>query len=430
MLKKTLIAVTVLLAALIVAVVLWLNQERFFGRMVMPEDTLAFAEQIKQVRATQKWSDASDYEPQLRRNTLLKSQRLGCGFLYNNQKPEGNFNYEYDYVKRTQSEGDNQVRQAGALWGVALCHSFDPTSESRKALEKGLDFFFRYTRDGPDDSLCVYYPGQKTMATGTMALVSLAIIEYLRFEQELPDARRAELLEKLDGYLKFIKAMQFTAGDFSYGMTRPLKVKVGRSSPYFDGESQLALAKAIKVLGKTEYLPTLKKAVAKTAKKYTVDAWREDRQDSDLTKSFHQWGSMAFWEYQDAGWEHSDAYADTVVALGWWMIYTHHTLRRTRNTAYAYEGLVHSYRLAKSQGDTVAAADLARVIDKGLSKLTSWQVEGPLRRENSFLRKHRTDDPLAIGGIMNHRREPGLRIDVTQHQMHAVILALQHVYAE
>jgi len=29
---------------------------------------------------------------------------------------------------------------------------------------------------------------------------------------------------------------------------------------------------------------------------------------------------------------------------------------------------------------------------------------------------------------MNHKEEPPLRIDVTQHQMHAVILARRYVY--
>jgi hypothetical protein len=56
-------------------------------------------------------------------------------------------------------------------------------------------------------------------------------------------------------------------------------------------------------------------------------------------------------------------------------------------------------------------------------------VGGPLAAENPYLAAHPTDDPLAVGGVMNAASEPPLRIDVAQHQMHAVILALQHVYA-
>ena len=69
-----------------------------------------------------------------------------------------------------------------------------------------------------------------------------------------------------------------------------------------------------------------------------------------------------------------------------------------------------------------------RAIDTGLYKLTSWQVGGPLQHRNKYLLAHRTRDPLAVGGIMNHCRQAPLRIDVTQHQMHAVILALKYVY--
>jgi hypothetical protein len=45
---------------------------------------------------------------------------------------------------------------------------------------------------------------------------------------------------------------------------------------------------------------------------------------------------------------------------------------------------------------------------------------------NQFIRATPTHDVRAVGGIQNHPRESTLRIDVTQHQMHAVILALEY----
>jgi hypothetical protein len=74
-----------------------------------------------------------------------------------------------------------------------------------------------------------------------------------------------------------------------------------------------------------------------------------------------------------------------------------------------------------------ALNDLAYTIDTGLYKLTGWQVGGPLQHRNRYLSQHPTRDPLAVGGIMNHHQQSLLRIDLTQHQMHAVILALRHV---
>ncbi len=119
---------------------------------------------------------------------------------------------------------------------------------------------------------------------------------------------------------------------------------------------------------------------------------------------------------------------DLTLTLGWWMIHVHRTLERRRNTAYAYEGLIQAYRVAAERDDRAAIDELGDVIDAGLTKLTSWQVGGPLAYRNEFLAAHATDDPLAVGGVMNHRREAPLRIDVTQHQMHAVILALENAY--
>ena len=137
---------------------------------------------------------------------------------------------------------------------------------------------------------------------------------------------------------------------------------------------------------------------------------------------------MAFWEYQDGGWEDYDYYGDYVITMSWWMIYTHNTLLRTRNTAYAYEGIIPAYQIALGRNYKDGQEDLAYTIDAALTKLTSWQVGGPLQSLNRFLSNQKDINPIAIGGVMNHKREPLLRVDVVQHQMHAVILALRYVY--
>ena len=165
------------------------------------------------------------------------------------------------------------------------------------------------------------------------------------------------------------------------------------------------------------------------AKYYTADQWPDDP-DSKKTKGFFQWSCMAFWEYQDAGWKDAEIFGDYVISLAWWMIHTHRTLKRTRNTGYAYEGIIQAYRLAKARNNRAALNDLAFTIDRGLYKLTTWQVGGPLQARNRFLRANSTTDPLAVGGVMNHRKEAPLRIDVAQHQMHAVTLALEYVYVK
>jgi hypothetical protein len=59
----------------------------------------------------------------------------------------------------------------------------------------------------------------------------------------------------------------------------------------------------------------------------------------------------------------------------------------------------------------------------------SWQVGGPLAHTNKYLVKHPTDEKIAIGGIMNAKNLAPLRIDTTQHQMHAVMMALETLFS-
>ena len=77
---------------------------------------------------------------------------LGTKFILANQKPEGNFNYEYNWRTKTFTQGDNQVRQAGAMWGLGLIYLDTKSPEVQKGLEKALDFFYMYTAELPDGS--------------------------------------------------------------------------------------------------------------------------------------------------------------------------------------------------------------------------------------------------------------------------------------
>ncbi len=373
-------------------------------------------------------------EKRLTRNILQQSLALGGQFLISNQRPAGNFNYEYDLVTRRLSRGDSQVRQAGALWGIALLFQHQQDAATRAALEHGLKFFFDRTVPGRGKgALMIAYPDQVECQTGTVALVALSIIEYLRTEKAehvvLSTADRGKLQSYLDGYLAHLQDMQLEDKHFAETCILRNRERATRSSPYFDGEAMLCLIKAAKYLDRRDLVPLIESTAMVLAKDYTVDEWLRDP-DSRQTKGFFQWSCMAFWEYQDAGWRQAEAFADYALVMSWWMIHTHHTLRRTRNTAYACEGMVPGLRVARARGDKDAIHDIEHTLDLTLLKLTSWQVGGPLQWANAFLSQRATRDQLAIGGVMNHAAEAPLRIDVTQHQMHAVIMMLDHVYAD
>jgi UDP-N-acetylmuramoyl-tripeptide--D-alanyl-D-alanine ligase len=277
----------------------------------------------------------------------------------------------------------------------------------------------------------IAYPGDQTSSTNTVALISLALIDYLSLDKKgiikLSSQYKQRLNKYLNGYLNHLKSIHLDNKHFSRYYYYKNKTYVQEYDPYADGETLLALIKAAKYLGHAELIPIIEQSAIVMAKHYTYDQWINNY-DSPKTKGFFQWSCMAFWEYQDAGWKDSEFYRQYVLSLAWWMINIHKTLYRKANTAYVYEGIIPALLIARDMKRKDVVSDLEYTIDRALYKLTSWQVGGPLQAENFFMLNTPIKNKNAIGGIMNYKNRPVLRIDVTQHQMHVVIWALRHVY--
>lgn len=375
---------------------------------------------------------ACDFErpKPLTRAILDRSLELGTQFMLNHQNPEGNFTYIYDWVKETYDPGDNQVRQAGAMWGLATIYNAAPSPAVGAAVEKAMDFFARNSKLTRDGHRYVTYPGENIGRIGTVALCALSHIDYLRAAKpQISEEKFQHYRQLLGEYLGFLIRTRIQTGPTTGLWHQKYSVAgghpYGKPSPYFDGESLLALIKAAKYMGR-EDLQSIIIASADAAYHHNIQQPLAADPDSSITKGYYQWGSMIFFEIATSGWSNTEKYGDYIIELANWMIDVHKTLRKTRNTAYAYEGIIHAYQMALQRNDTEHIEKFAGVIEKGLTKLTSWQVGSPLM--NRFIRSHLTDNPLAIGGVQNHRRESPLRIDVAQHQMHAVILARRYVY--
>jgi hypothetical protein len=358
---------------------------------------------------------------------LDASLAVGRQFLLLNQTSAGNFHYEYDFLSKKMTRGDSQVRQAGATWGIASIHRTHPSDLTHAALAHAFQFFNDHSVLTDDGRRYIVYPGDPKGRTGTVALVSLALIEFI---QTLPGgAERTDTEELLGQYMRFLLSMRQDDGPYKGRFHGSYDHETGRAfgkpSPYFDGEGLLAMAKACRYAGMADLQEKILESADVMHRAYVTDAWKIDP-DSDLTKGFYQWSSMAFFEIHMAGWAASDRYALWTIELAHWMIDEHRTLRRKKNASYAHEGLISAWELSRVLGQKKAQAKIGRVIDQALSKLTSWQVGGP--NQNEFLQEYPTKDLLAMGGVMNSKEDPKLRIDVAQHQMHAVILARRYIY--
>ena len=277
-------------------------------------------------------SDASACD-KLTRRMLDESLELGTRFLLANQRDAGNFHYAYDWRDKSDIEDDNQVRQAGATWGLALIHHDSGDRKVRRAAVKALRFFRKHSKL-VEGRRFIVYPGARYGAVGTVALVALAHIELLRAQ---PDAT---LRKQLGEYLAMLASAR---GKGKYDDSgRPY----GAPSPYYDGELLLAFVKAARYLGRKDLIPIALAEADAGHKRYVTEALAADP-DSNLTKGYYQWSSMAYFEL--ATWPTTQSeprHATRLLHLADWMIDVHRTLRRTRNTGYAYEGIIPAWSVA------------------------------------------------------------------------------------
>ncbi len=389
------------------------------GRAAPSRPAAPVEQQATLASDTQSLPTAAEAFTTLRPEVVDESLRRGRQFLLANQTSKGNFVYARDFLTGQVATSDNQVRQAGVLWSLALIHHDNPTPETAAAVQRGLAFFNKYTRRTPEGYAYIAYPNDDRGKTGTVALVTLAMIDYLRAEAD--PAIRAKLLAPLKAHLDFLMSLRredgLLHGSYASDTGRPF----GKASPYSDGEALLAFVKAAKYIDHHYLRWDALEMAEQMYQQHVVAALAKDP-DSDETKGFYQWGSMAFYEIYTSRWPGTGHYAERVIDLAYWMIDVHETLRRTKNTGYAYEGIVHAWELARRRSNVRAQERFAAVIDIGLGKLTTWQVGGPLADQNPFLVRHAPPPPECVGGVMNRKDDPILRIDVTQHQMHALIL--------
>jgi UDP-N-acetylmuramoyl-tripeptide--D-alanyl-D-alanine ligase len=366
-----------------------------------------------------------DCGPPLTAASLDTSLALGTAFLLNNQLPEGNFHYLYDWQARADVPGeDSEVRQAGASWGVALIHQERPTPETAAAVRRALAFWAQRTQRSEDGRAWVTYGEAKRGSTGTNALVALTHLAWLASPDPTPE-ERATSEAALRGLLAQLVAARQPSGLFAGTQDNASGEPSGPPVPYYDGEALLALARAARA-GRPDLLPVVFEA-AEAGYQQRVVKPRQDNPDPADTKAYYQWSSLAWWELLQTEDPRKEPYAERLMALAVWMIDDHLVLSRTRNTGYAFEGILPAWQVAQARQDP-RADKFACVIRQGLRKLTGWQVGHPEAR--GMVADAPPTDPRARGGIQNHKSEPGLRIDTTQHQMHAVLLARRWLVTE
>ncbi len=387
-------------------------------------------EQLRKISKDAFW-EKREQRPEITRSNLIQAIEMARAYYLNHQNPDGNFIYALDIANGDIIKKDNQVRQAGALWGLSSLNRDRFNEPTRRAVLLGINFFSSNVRAIPTGDKVFVYPDSLDIETGAVALFSLSIIEFLRGHGKFLDEKtRQSYLDTLNTHIEFLRSLEMKDGSWARSTEVLDGYKDMNASPYFDGESLLAYCKAARYLNRTDLIERIDYALPLLAKKYTYDAWKTNI-ENDLTKGFCQWGSMAAAEYVEAGFEKNrELAANMSYALSKWLININQIEYRPGNTAYAVEGLIGSYRIAKALGDTEAQKLFKDLSLRIMSNLMTWQYKGPFMKFNPHLANLKTPVRGADGGIIYARNSTLVRIDVEQHQVHAMLLMLEHFFPE
>lgn len=338
---------------------------------------------------------------------------LGGRYLVSAQREDGSFVYEVDWMTGEESADDNVVRQAGATWGVALLHRETREPDHRAAVDRSLRKWDTAVRE--IDGRRWLADGEfRSGKLGAVALIGLSLLERLAVPEGLDDPAR--MRASLDALCRFVEDARSPSGGFQKAFDTRTGNHSGAADPYSSGEALLLLARSGIELGEPD---RLERALAWAEEDYHEFVVRPlaDEPDPDVTKGYYQWGSMTWFAFATAG-HAPETWGRRLIEQALWMVDVHRTLSRKRNTGYAYEGIVPAWEWARRTGNEDTARKLACVVHQGLRKLCSWQLGHPLA--SSALR---SAPEQFHGAVQNHARQSALRIDVTQHQLHALMYA-------
>ncbi len=352
---------------------------------------------------------------------------LSSRYLIMNQREAGNFIHEYNWMGRYAYETDDPVRQADALWGLSLAYQFTGDLKIAASIHRGLTFFREISVVSDDGRRWIQYPGETRGSTGTVALVSLAIIDLLRVPGGLAPGQRMVLDRELTGYLMLLFSAMTEKGQFHKYYDLKTGDPYGGPSPYADGEVMLAMIKAAKYLGRENLVPVIRKAAVST---YNENVGKALKRNPDSTKTiqYFQWAALSYYEMATSDWTGMERYGDIAIKLSDWMINTHCTLERRNSNAYALVGIAHACELARIRGDVEHMKKFVCVIDFGIMRLISWQIGGHV--QDRFLLDNRTDDIKALGGALQKVGDDFVRIDITKQFLHAAIAARKFCYRQ
>lgn len=334
-------------------------------------------------------------------------KRQGSWFIQN-QKPEGNFVYEQYSATGEETENNNIVRQAGALYGLGHIYRFNKDPYIGKAFERSLTYFQRLTATVGAEMAAITH--EDATFTNTTALVVLGLVEYMEADEQKKTTENLEYLVRLSNYLV---STQTPEGAYIHTYTPEPS-----ESDYTNGEAMYALIRSYNLTQKEAYLSSVKKMADYAIGHYGAQTFHA---------SFFSWSMAAFsylyavspdekyWKYMASS---IDAYFE---ARG--NMYEKYLTDKEKYTPISpgssvfLEGVNHVGWIAKEK-DPVLYRKLQRHIQNVLEYLLLYEINSPYG-------KYKSVDTRVSGAVCAKADCQTTRIDFMQHNISALYLYLR-----
>lgn len=321
-----------------------------------------------------------------------------------NQKESGDFLYEQIAATGERKDGDNIVRQAGALYGLAQLYRYNKEPNLKETLEKGLGYFRSLTATISAEASAI--TSNDETWSNTTALLVLGLTEFIDSDTQLRTTENLEYLVRLSNYL--VATQTSTGAYINDYEPRPVE------SDYNNGETMYALIRSYSVTQKIAYLES-----AKRMAEYAIHYYGPQKFNS----SFFSWGMAGFAhlytvEKNDAYWEFMHAYTQKYFdARG--DSYEQFLARQsdsviTPGTSVFLEGVDHIAWIAKEK-DPVLFQKLKRHIERVLEYLLVYEIDSPYG-------KYAVGIDSVRNAVCSQVTCETTRIDFLQHNISAILL--------
>ena len=343
------------------------------------------------------------------RNDLKESLALYGDWFVRNQTEQGDFNYELDVQTGELVEDYNLVRQAGGLYSLAQAYKYTKNPEYQLSIEKGIVFFENLFEDVENTVPTTRINFNEERKSNAVALFLLALIEYMETSPEIKE-EYIGMSEKLANYLLLT---QQESGGFFVLLDPELE------SDYNNGESFLTLIRMYEITGNEKYLEGAQKAADYIILKYSSE---------EFNCSVYAWAMQGFQhlyyvsedpKYWDFMRFYTDAYLNSTGVFVKAYFNKEYPNPPKGSFGVFLEGIIGVASIAENV-DEKYHSQLSDFIVQSLDYLMTLQIDGP--------RSSRTSEfELLSGGICYDEICTKQRVDITQHNLSAIYLYLQHI---